>query len=164
MPNSTFNESSTNNSDSHVNNMEALLRQSADSLPLKEPPCDNWLAIKRTLPKAEVNKEVNSHLWPKMLSLAASISFVLVGFLSWQNYKLQDQLETVLVANYLLEEQFAKANTVTYIGFSPELAKLEEQLMLAKSTEEKLRILIKRKSLFEAQLKKKEGVNNEFSI
>lgn len=164
MQNSTFNESSKNNSDSHVNNMEALLRQSADSLQLKEPPCDNWLAIKRTLPKAEVNKEVNSHFWPKMLSMAASISFVLVGFLSWQNYKLQDQLETVLVSNYMLEEQFSRSTKATHVSFSPELAELDEQLALAKSTKEKLAILKQRKALFEKQLEKKEGTQNEFSI
>lgn len=164
MQNRTFNQSKVDNTDSHEANMEALLRSSAESVELREPPCDNWLAIKSSLPRPQVVNQATNHFWPKMLTMAASISFVLVGFLSWQNYKLQDQLETVLVANYMLEEQFSKSSVATNVSFSPELAELEEQLIFAKTTKEKLDILIKRKALFEKQLKREKEVDNEFSI
>jgi len=164
MQNRTFNKSRARNTDIHEANMEALLRNAADTIELKEPPCDNWLAIKSSLPKERTLNKLTNHFWPKMLTIAASVSFVLVGFLSWQNYKLQDQLETVLVANYMLEEQFSKSSVATNVSFSPELAELEEQLIFAKSTKEKLDILIKRKALFEKQLKREKEVGNEFSI
>jgi len=164
MQNRTFNKSRASNADIHEANMEALLKNAANQIELKEPPCDNWLAIKSSLPKERVVNKATNHFWPKMLTMAASISFVLVGFLSWQNYKLQDQLETVLVANYMLEEQFSQSSVVTNVSFSPELAELEEQLILAKTTKEKLDILIKRKALFEKQLKSEKEISNEFSI
>lgn len=164
MQNNTFNQSEVDSTDSHEANMEALLRSSAESIELREPPCDNWLAIKSSLPKERTLNKLTNHFWPKMLTMAASISFVLVGFLSWQNYKLQDQLETVLVANYMLEEQFSQSLVTTNVSFSPELAELEEQLISATTTKEKLNILIKRKALFEKQLKSKKDVGNEFSI
>lgn len=164
MPNSSFNKSRASNTDIHEANMEALLRSASGKIELKEPPCDNWLAIKNSLPKERAVNRVTDHFWPKMLTLAASISFVLVGFLSWQNYKLQEQLETALVANYLLEEQFSHSLVTTNVSFSPELAELEEQLIFAKTTKEKLDILNQRKALFEKQLKSKREISNEFSI
>jgi len=137
-----------------------------------ETPVGSWQEIESNLLKVETGvkseyqqvKTKNITAWSKMLTIAASVSFILVGLLSWQNYKLQSQLKSVLVANYLFEEQFSKSSRTTYVGFSSELVNLEKELQSAKNTEEKLNILIKRKAIFEKQLNPKKGVSNEFSI
>jgi len=154
-----------------------LMRQEVSELPVITPSESNWHAIQFKLKTKDDEKPLGSKPRPNNIrqlifkaktitAIAASLSFVMIGFLSWQNYQMEHRFEQVLTMNELLEERLSE-QTVPYfsqISISNKLSQLDVEFYRAKTIEEKLAILMQRKKIIEGYLKPDQGVSNEFSI
>lgn len=122
---------------------------------------NSWERVDSNLPLTSTKPWIK-----KLIPIAACVSFVLAGFLSWQQYQLKTDFENILVMNYLLEEKLSKQTAPLYqqIAMNKALYKLDDDLVNADSMKEKLKILAKRREIIEKYMNKIEGVNNAFSI
>ena len=133
------------------------LNMSAKTIPLIIPEELNWQAIKRSLSSNEQIAEqpnirtTRSFLFQQIMGIAASTFFVAVGWLVWNNYQLQNQLEQVLMVNQSLELQLFENSSPTFHQASVlnKVRNIELQLSKSKKVEEKLILLNKRKSLIQ---------------
>ena len=139
------------------------LTVSANQIRTMQPPSDVWLALNKQLPK---NKHKASQLKQFILASAASLFFVAVGWLVWSNYSLQNQLQEILLVNMMLEDKVNISQQVTFqqATLVARLRELDHELFQAHSTEQKLKILQKRRALIQQHLVEPQGKNDEFSI
>lgn len=143
------------------------LTLSAKNMPNIEPPEQVWQRL-RQRPNYNINHKRRSAkpIKQSLLSVAASMFFVAVGWLAWSNYSLQNQLEDVLLVNMMLESEISFGSNISYqqATLIDALRKLDLDLYNAKNNQEKLTVLKKRREMILQHLSAPKGDNNEFSI
>lgn len=147
------------------NDREKLLslKQSANHIELLTPDKEVWQVIKsQHLDKTKHSSKLKQFIYASV----ASLFFVSVGWLVWNNYSLQQELEQVLLVNQSLEGQLIQVNTPTYhqTQLLSKLRFIDLQLMEAITTAEKLSLLQQRKKLMEEMVVDSQRDNYEYSI
>lgn len=144
------------------------LSESAKSTPLIVPQELNWQVIQRKMPvnkPKHLTKRTRSFLFQKISAIAASTFFIAVGWLVWNNYQLQAQLEQSLVQNQKLELQLEYGISLTFqqVHLLSELEQIEMALTQSIDAEDKVKLLKLRYEKLVTIIDKKE-LSNEISI
>jgi len=148
------------------------LKQLHDSAKLMQeivPKELNWQVIhQKTLAKKQVAMKPNnrSFISKQIIATAASTFFIAVGWLIWNNYQLQSQLEQVLFVNNQLEERLDKLGGTKFNvsnSFIKVLA-IEKELSKATSIEIQMDLLRQREQLMRKIINMKESGEYEYSI
>ncbi|MEW6992249.1 hypothetical protein AADZ91_16390 [Colwelliaceae bacterium 6441] len=131
------------------------LRVSANQFDVVQPPEQAWQVIRTKYP-VQTKKKHNIRQF--IYSSAASIIFVAVGWLIWNSYSLQNQLEQVLMVNHNLEQQLSQIELITYqqSQLLLQVRKVEAQLVNDISLNKKVVLLKQRRLLMTEMLNKKE--------
>jgi len=139
------------------------LKIAANQLTLIQPPEQTWDALQSNY-SSPVSKKTHVKQW--LFSSAASMFFVAVGWLMWSNSQLQNQLEEILLVNMMLEDKINYGQKATYqqATFVKALRELDLTLYQAKTTEEKINVLLKKRVTIQQHLSKPKGDDYEFSI
>lgn len=152
------------------------LNKASKSIQLELPDESNWQNIQQKLANRGITnnsrvshlptKSRNKIVYQKLLAMAASIFFVSVGLLAWNNHQLQNQLEQVLMVNQSLELQLLKNSlpTIRQTRLLLSIRDIEEQLQFVNTTKEKLTLLKARRQLIAAMVDLQQGAQNEISI
>jgi len=145
---------------------EALTRLSTavEQIELLPPPQNDWLAIQQRMTNKSKIKHTSPIPW--FISVAASVTFIAVGWLAWSNHHLQGQLEQVLQVNQSLEMQLIQGSTPTFhqTQLLSKIMLIEMRLAKATSAEEQLLILKERQEAMTKLVINKQGKQHEFSI
>lgn len=142
----------------------SLLNSAVEQIELLPAPQSDWLAIQQRMAnKSEVKR---TSLVPWFISVAASVTFIAVGWLAWSNYHLQGQLEQVLVVNQQLESQLSLSPSPTFgqVQLLSKVRLLELQLQKSQTPSEKIQLLKQRGKLMTKMVNNKQGAEYEFSI
>lgn len=169
------NESSCNNkngtSKNTVLNMDEklqvdALRTAVLNENLISPPEHIWERI--TITQASLDSVTRSKIsWQKsIIKLAASVFFVSISWLMWNNHALKAEMNEVLQVNRLLEKQLMESSMPTFrqTQLLFEVRQIEIALSEAETTKEKLILLKEREKLMQAMIFKKQGHRYEYSI
>jgi hypothetical protein len=148
------------------------LKKSAELIQVIVPGELNWQAIKqRTSHKQKIVIKPKKHsarslIVQQIMGIAASTFFLAVGWLVWNNYQLQSQLEQVLMVNQSLELQLFENTSPTFHQASVlnKVRNIELKLSQSKNVEEKLSLLNKRKSLIQEIVNTQEESDDAISI
>jgi hypothetical protein len=148
------------------------LKKSADEINLQIPDEVNWHNINHRLKISTkavkpADKHTNIFMVTKpFLSLAATISFLFISWLSWNNYELQKQLEITLKINQGMELQLAEYSQpkLSQLYLLQEIKYVEDKLVIEQSLKNKIEILKERSVLMQKMLEYQQGVNHEFRI
>jgi len=149
-----------------------LLQQSANEITIEQPEEFNWHKINDRLMSSRPSpiicdaKVKKSHYINQFLVLAASISFVFVGWLGWNNYHLQHQLDVVLRINQQIElklSEFSKPR-LNQVYLLQDIKAVELKLTTEKSLKNKIILLNERSLLMKQVLDNQQGDSYEFSI
>lgn len=155
----------------------ALLHQDVEHVPVIIPKESNWQVIKESITDNKVTDLIANKTnvepikksvinFKVITSIAASVSFVVMGALTWHNIQLEQKFEQVLTMNQLLEERLANQSMpyFSHASISKQLNALDAQLYTEKNLKKKLVILAQRKKVIENYLTAVKGSKNEFSI
>ncbi len=139
------------------------LKISANQFALEQPPAVAWHNIQTKLSEKQQRRPTFKQF---IYASAASIFMLSVGWLMWNSYNLQQQLEEVLLVNMMLEDKLNVEQKVTFrqATLVTGLQKLDLALYQAKTTKEKLIVLEKRRELINKYLTKPKRNEHEFSI
>lgn len=138
------------------------LRELALNKPLEIPPDEIWNKIKST--RNSKNTLVQK---PKyFLKVAASVLFVSLIYLVFDNHRLKTQLEESLQVNSALENQLmnTKLLTIKQANSLARVRTIEIELKQAKTTQQKLSLLQKRIEVMRMIVVKSQGEKYEYSI
>lgn len=150
-----------------------LLQDSTKTLPLIVPEEMNWqviqqrLIVKDTLKEKKQSKITKLFFYKQIMAVAASTFFIAVGWLVWNNYQLQTQLEQTLVLNQQLEIQlqleYGSSLTFQQVHLLTELEQIDIALSKAVSVKGKVSLLNLRYEKL-VKINQKKEVSNEISI
>jgi len=148
------------------------LERAGNQIQLELPDEDNWRNISNKLTTSKLTvmaeaKQRKSRPYIKhFLAMAASVSFVFIGWMGWSNYHLQSQLDQALLANQFLEEQLNNSQAITYkkAVLVESLRSLDSELYDAETVREKLILLEKRQQVINSYISNKQGRDYVFSI
>ena len=146
----------------------SLLNSSLEQIELLAAPQSDWLVIQQRMAnkdKVQIKVKRSSPVqW--FISVAASVTFLAVGWLAWSNYHLQGQLEQVLVFNQQLEAQLSLSPSPTFhqVKLLSKVRLLELQLQQTTTPNEKIQLLEQRKKLMTKMVNVKQGAEYEYSI
>ncbi len=145
------------------------LTSSAETIELLQPPVSDWLAIQEKMSKVQpahkAKKTKRTPLVQYFISAAASVTLIIVGWLSWNNHQLQNQLDQVLMVNVQLEQQLATHEFLTYqqSQLLLKVRKVEAQLVNEKQSTKKL-LLLEQRSFLMTEMINDKGEEHEYSI
>lgn len=148
-----------------------LLKEDARRIQIKSPPEVCWQNIKDQIvvkppiyDKPQANKYKSRGLLGMML--AASVGFIFIGYLAWQQHLMKAQLDQVLAKNYLLEEQLAQSQNITinYARLLEQLLPLEQELNQTSDTSQKIELLDQRRLVISAYIANEKEDEYEFKI
>jgi hypothetical protein len=139
------------------------LKNSAEAIEQLHPPASDWLAIQRRMPKVEKRKK--APLVQYFMGAAASVSLIIVGWLSWNNHQLQNALEQQLMVNVYLEQELATYESLTYqqSQLLLKVRKVESQLVNEQQSNKKL-LLLEQRSFLMTEMINNKGDKYEYSI
>ena len=148
------------------------LKQSAGDINLQIPDAANWRKINNRIKNSSklANLKVNSvkkyASAKNLLAMAATVSFLCVSWLGWNNHQLQKQLEIALKVNKGMELQLAEYSNprLNQLYLLQEIRAVEDKLITEKSLKVKIDILKQRSVLMQQILEYQKGGNDEFSI
>jgi len=146
---------------------QALLQQlasCASDLALEAPPANVWQRIEQSRTSEQTQSASNK--WRNLSATAAMLIVGMFGWLSWNNYQLQQQFTQLLAANMALESQLVVQQSISYpqAHIFSQLEAVEQQLVGAQSLQKKLVLLQQRQQYINQIIKLQRGNNNEYYI
>jgi hypothetical protein len=140
------------------------LKCSVEEIKLLHPPESDWLAIQQRMAKKKQVKRTSFMQF--FISAAASFFFIAVGWLTWNNYQLQGQLEQVLHVNQTLELQLMQNGTPTFhqTQLLSKIRLIDLQLVDTATPAEKISLLKQRQKFMAEMVINKNGKHHEYSI
>jgi len=141
----------------------SLLKQHAHNIELLTPPPQVWFSIKN---RQTVNPTTPQWRY-RIAGFAASTILAMFGYLMFNNYQLQQQVEQVVQINQSLEIQLMQNTIPTFqqAKMLSNVRNIEYALIQAQDPKEKIRLLKQRQkiisNLVESQTK---GENHVFQI
>jgi len=148
----------------------SVLILSAKELMVATPNKNNWDEIQKKIkPLIKEDETITNHLtvvpfYLKFISLAASVLCISMGWLAWNNFQLQNQLEQVLTMNRILEQQIlhGSSNSLIYSQTMQQIRFIEQDLVNVGSADMQFNLLFKRKKLMENIILIQKGEINEY--
>ncbi|MCJ8273562.1 MAG: hypothetical protein MJK04_29695, partial [Psychrosphaera sp.] len=123
----------------------AQLTNSAAELELVTPPAQSWQVIKASMNQPKAPQLVQSSTttkpyWHNVTAIAATVMLTMFGYLMWNNFQLQSQLEQVLQVNQSLEQQLDQKDVpgIYQADLLLQVRGVEQALDKAKSKAQKL--------------------------
>ena len=140
------------------------LKCSVEEMKLLHPPESDWLAIQQHLAKKKQVKRTSFLQF--FISAAASVSFIAIGWLTWDNYQLQGQLEQVLYVNQTLELRLMQNGTPTFnqIQLLSKIRRIDLKLFDTTTPVQKISLLKQRQKFMAEMVINKNGKHHEYSI
>ncbi len=155
------------------------LTNSAAALELVTPPPQSWQAIKASMNQPKVSQPVGLSIapninpsavkkpyWHNVTAIAATVMLTMFGYLMWNNFQLQNQLEQVLQVNQTLEQQLDQKDVpgIYQTDLLLQVRGIEQALDKAKSKAQKLALLKQRQQLISDMVDAQKGAQDAFSI
>ncbi|NQZ10432.1 MAG: hypothetical protein HRT35_25040 [Algicola sp.] len=145
----------------------AQLTNSAVELELITPPAQSWQTIKATMAQQRVQPSaVTKPYWHNVTAIAATVMLTMFGYLMWNNFQLQNQLEQVLQVNQSLEQQLDQKDVpgIYQADLLLQVRGVEQALDKAKSKTQMLALLKQRQQLISEMVDVQKGAEDVFSI
>lgn len=153
----------------HVNQCELcqesqqLLEQltaGSKQIEIEMPPAQVWQKIKVSRTTQPFRKKFR---WQMMAGNAAVLIIAIFGWLSWNNYQLQERFQEVLVMNQILERQLIEERAMHYTEayLFEELGKIEIKLHQTDDLGEKVNVLLSRQKQIKRIIHLQKGNQNE---
>jgi hypothetical protein len=152
------------------------LTNSAAGLELITPPAQSWQAIKSSMNQPKISQPVELRpvelrvvtkpYWQNVTAIAATLMLTMFGYLMWNNFQLQNQLEQVLQVNQTLEQQLDRKDVpgIYQADLLLQVRGVERALDKAKSKAQKLALLKQRQQLISDMVDAQKGAEDAFSI
>lgn len=147
----------------HQHQSLLMLKQQAHDIVIESPPAEVWFKINN---RHAVIKSTPQWRY-RIAGFAATALMVMFGYLMFNNYQLQQQMEQVLQVNQSLEIQLLQNTIPTFqqAKMLSDVRNIEQALIQAQQPKEKLRLLKQRQkiitNLVESQVK---GDDHVFTI
>jgi len=139
------------------------LHNESKALAEEIPPNFVFSRIERTLTDQKKNERFT---WRQGIGLVASVALVAMSVLTFNDYRLQNTFDHLLIQNKLLEEKLIPYQQVSLMGqpLFKQLQVIESHLWQESSMDKKIELLEQRRLCIEEIIQLQQGEKNEFYI